>query len=74
MEIPCCEKRHTKEPLGNHLQMIEIVQIILPRSRVNNVLTKLHSGPSGGHSGVNKTLNKVQQRHYWLQARSDVEK
>jgi hypothetical protein len=41
----------------------KIAQLILPRSRVNNVLTKLNGGPSGGHLGVNKTLNKVQQRH-----------
>jgi hypothetical protein len=39
-------------------------QIILPRSTVNDVLTKLHSALSGGHMGVNKTLNKVQQRYY----------
>jgi hypothetical protein len=38
------------------------------------MLTKLHGGPSGGHLGVNKTLNNVQKRYYWLQARKDVEK
>jgi hypothetical protein len=49
-------------------------QIVIPRSRVQDVLTELHGGPSGGHLGVNKTLNKVRQRFYWLQARADVEK
>jgi hypothetical protein len=39
-----------------------------------DVLTELHSGPSGGHLGVDKTLNKVRQRFYSLQARSDIEK
>jgi hypothetical protein len=29
---------------------------------------------SGGHLGVNKTLNKVRQRYYWLPARNDAEK
>jgi hypothetical protein len=38
------------------------------------VLTKLHDGPSGGHLGIDKTLNKVRQRIYWLQARADIEK
>jgi hypothetical protein len=38
------------------------------------VLAKLHGGPSGGHLGVNKTLNKVRQRYYWLQARNYDEK
>jgi hypothetical protein len=52
----------------------KIAQIVLPQSRVNDMLTKLHNGPSGCHLGVNKTLNKVWQRCYWLQARNDVEK
>jgi hypothetical protein len=52
----------------------KIAQIILPESRVNDLLTELHGGSSGGHLGVNKTFNKVRQRYYWLQARNDVEK
>jgi ribosome biogenesis SPOUT family RNA methylase Rps3 len=50
----------------------KIAQIVLPRSRVNEVLTELHDGQSGSHLGVNKTLNKVRQKYYWLQAQSDV--
>jgi hypothetical protein len=49
-------------------------QIVVPRSRVKDVLTELHDGPSGGNLDVNKTLNKVRQRFYWLQARTDIEK
>jgi hypothetical protein len=30
-------------------------------------------GPSGGHLGVNKTLNKVRQKYYWPQAINDIE-
>jgi hypothetical protein len=52
----------------------KIAQIILPWSRVKDVLTELHDGSSGGHLGVNKTLNKVRQRFYWLQARGDIER
>jgi hypothetical protein len=52
----------------------QIAQIIIPWSRVKGVPTKLHSGPSGGHLRINKTLNKVQQRFYWLYARSSIEK
>jgi hypothetical protein len=51
----------------------QIAQIVIPWSRVKEVLTKLH-GPSGGHLGASKILNKVQQWYYWLQARSDTEK
>jgi hypothetical protein len=62
-------KRHRKATDG----WSKIAQIVLPQRRVNEVLTELHVGQSGGHLGVNKTLNKVQQRYYWLQARNDVE-
>jgi hypothetical protein len=51
-----------------------IAQIVIPRSKVKDVLTELHDGLSGGHLGINKTLNKVRQRFYWLQARADIEK
>jgi hypothetical protein len=45
-----------------------IAQIVLPRSKVQDVLTELHDGPSGGHLGINKTLNEVRRRFYWFQA------
>jgi hypothetical protein len=38
------------------------------------MLTELHGGPSGGHLGVSKILNKTRQRYCWLQARYDIEK
>jgi hypothetical protein len=50
----------------------KIVQTVLPQSRVN-VLTELHGRWSGGHLGVNKTLDMVRQRYYWLQVRNNVE-
>jgi hypothetical protein len=52
----------------------KIPQIVVPWSRVKDVLTELYDGPSRGHLGVNKTLNKVRQRFYWLQAITDIEK
>jgi hypothetical protein len=52
----------------------QIDQIVLPRSMVKDVLTELHGGTSGGHIGVNETLNKVRQRYYWLQAKGDIER
>jgi hypothetical protein len=52
----------------------KIAQIVVPRSRVKDVLTELHDKPSGGHLAVNKTLNKVRQRFYWLQKRTDIQK
>ncbi|KAJ8913143.1 hypothetical protein NQ315_006061 [Exocentrus adspersus] len=41
-------------------------QTILPRKRVPEVLQAVHSGVGGGHFGINKTLDKVRERFYWL--------
>ena len=43
------------------------------RCRVSKVLQEVHNGVSGGHFGVNKTLNKVRERFYWISSRQDVE-
>jgi hypothetical protein len=51
----------------------KVAQMVLPRSKVEDVLTELHGGPSGGHLGVSKTLNKIRQRYYGLQARNGIE-
>jgi hypothetical protein len=39
---------------------------------MKDVLIELHGGPSEGYLGVNKILDKVRLRYYWLQARNDV--
>jgi hypothetical protein len=49
-------------------------QVVVPQSKVEEVLTELHGGASGGHLGANKTMNKVRQRYYWLRLRDDVER
>jgi hypothetical protein len=52
----------------------KLAQTLLSQSRMNDVLTKLHGGLSGGHFGINKTLHNVEQRYYWFQERNDVDK
>ncbi|GFU82851.1 retrovirus-related Pol polyprotein from transposon 17.6 [Trichonephila clavipes] len=49
-------------------------QLMLPKTRVSTVLKALHDSPTGGHFGVMKTLQKVRERFYWNNVRSDVEK
>ncbi|GFX21757.1 retrovirus-related Pol polyprotein from transposon 412 [Trichonephila clavipes] len=49
-------------------------QLILPKTRVSKVLKELHGSPTGGHFGAMKTLQKVHERFYWNNVRSDVEK
>jgi hypothetical protein len=38
-------------------------QVLIPRSKVKEVLTEMHGGPWGRHLGVKKTLDKVSQRY-----------
>ncbi|PNF37388.1 hypothetical protein B7P43_G16132 [Cryptotermes secundus] len=70
VEIAHCEKQRTTARLGIHQRKTSSS----PDNYSSDVLSELYGGPSGGHFGVNKTLNKVQQRFYWLQARTDTEK
>lgn len=49
------------------------LQIIVPRTRVPDVLREIHDGVSGGHLGVKRTLTKVRERFYWLHCRDDVQ-
>ncbi|GBO00095.1 Retrovirus-related Pol polyprotein from transposon 297 [Araneus ventricosus] len=49
-------------------------QLILPKSRIQEVLRETHETASGGHFGVMKTLSKTRERFYWDRLRADVEK
>ncbi|GFV69496.1 retrovirus-related Pol polyprotein from transposon 17.6 [Trichonephila clavipes] len=48
-------------------------QLVLPRSRIPEVLKELHGSPTGGHFGVMKTLHRVRERFFWGKVRADVE-
>ena len=50
-----------------------VMQLIVPRSKVQSVLKEMHDEISGGHLGVNKTLDKIRKRFYWLHVRHEVE-
>ncbi|GBM71714.1 hypothetical protein AVEN_220659-1 [Araneus ventricosus] len=49
-------------------------QLILPRSRIQEVLQETHDSSSGGHFGIMKTLRRIRKRFYWDRLRADVEK
>jgi hypothetical protein len=49
------------------------LQLVVPRSLVDAVLTEIHNAPAGGHLGVAKTLDKARKRFYWIGQRKDVE-
>ena len=48
------------------------LQLVLPEVLRAEVLKHLHDDITGGHLGVNKTLNKVRTRFYWANCRRDV--
>ncbi|KMQ85118.1 integrase core domain protein [Lasius niger] len=50
-----------------------IFQLIVPRNRINQILEETHDSSSGGHFGVNKTLEKIRKRFYWATCKQDVE-
>jgi len=36
-----------------------VFQLIVPRSRIKQILEETHDFPTGGYFGVNKTLEKI---------------
>ncbi|POS82547.1 hypothetical protein EPUL_004988, partial [Erysiphe pulchra] len=61
-----------KRSLENEEGVAARNQLVIPRSRVPEVLRKLHDGTSGGHFGIKKTLEKVRERFYWVNCKEDV--
>ena len=49
------------------------LQLVLPATLIQDVLTGLHDSPVGGHLGTKKTLGKVRCRFYWP-GQKDVER
>jgi len=50
------------------------LQVIVPYNRIDQILITAHDSPSGGHFGINKTLDKIRKRFYWASCKQDVEK
>ncbi|GLV41720.1 hypothetical protein CBL_00333 [Carabus blaptoides fortunei] len=48
------------------------LQLIVPKSRISEVLRDLHDGTSGGHFGIKKMLKKVRERFYWVNCKENV--
>ena len=47
-------------------------QVVLPAQLVREVLAVAHDGPTSGHLGIDKTLEKVRERFYWPTLFNDV--
>jgi len=49
-----------------------ILQLVVPRHRVKEILEEAHDSSIGGHFGV-KTLEKIRKRFYWATCKQDIE-
>jgi len=49
------------------------MQLVVPQKCVKQVLEEAHDTPSGGHFGINRTLEKIRRRFYWATCKKDVE-
>ena len=47
--------------------------LLIPQHMVSQVLESVHSGPSGGHMGITRTLGRVKERFYWPHMKSSVQ-
>ena len=47
-------------------------QVIVPRSRNEEILAMCHEDPASGHLGVSKTLERIRTRFYWSTMFRDV--
>lgn len=50
----------------------EEAQQVVPKCSINTVLKETHDSPLAGHYGVDRTLQKILPRYYWLGMRKDV--
>lgn len=47
-------------------------QLLVPKNKVPEVLDEMHGGKSGAHFGINKTMDKIRERFYWVNWSEDV--
>ena len=59
------------EGLGKNDRII--IQLVLPRALVHDVLTAVHGDPSGGHYGIRKTYHTAKLDYYWRGMLRDVQ-
>ena len=58
---------HDGKP-GEH----SVLQLLVPRSHVQDILCSSHGGHTGSHFGIKRTLDQVKRRFYWPSWKSDI--
>jgi len=44
---------------------LNVVQLVVPKSLQDKILSEIHEGVGGGHLGVEKSVAKLKERFYW---------
>jgi len=52
----------------------DVMQLLVPGALRQDFLKKAHTGMTGGHLGVKRTMDQVQRRAFWHGWRSDVKR
>ncbi|CAH1716191.1 unnamed protein product [Aphis gossypii] len=39
--------------------------LVVPKTLINNILKSYHESPTGGHTGITRTIHKIQNKYYW---------
>jgi len=50
-----------------------VAQLVVPKSRIQQILKQVHDSLSEGHFEINKTLEKIRKRFYWTTCKQDIE-
>jgi len=50
----------------------EVMQLVLPRTLINEVLRSAHDSNTGGHLGIDKTYSKLKVKFYWYKMKDSV--
>jgi len=50
----------------------DYLQLLVPRSDVDDVLRQCHAGVVGGHFGIRRTQDQVKGRYYWPSWKHDT--
>ena len=46
--------------------------LVVPQSLTKKILKSYHESPIGGHTGITRTLNKIQNKYYWPNLTKDT--
>lgn len=49
------------------------VKIVVPQAKVEDILKEAHDSSTGGHFEINRTLERIRKRYYWVGCKQEVE-